>query len=298
MKEFVEKLIERLEEKRMEYFLTMANTGDEKLDFVYENIGDLIDSITVIVNILAEEFGGDINVGSKDEKAEQIADDLSKVLKEAKSMGCKEVKSFHHIPLENVEIVINALRAYNQDSTEKKQGWILCSERLPKPGKRYLVTAVWKEKDFEKQSVYIFVYGSDGLWHSYNYEPVSHCEVIAWMPLPEPYKPKEKPKFSNEELDRIMDKILDNQDLDKVKQEHKTRIEHIRSMSVEELADAILERSEISTAIDLCQNFCGECEYIPESECRKCLIKYLNSPVEQKKTIPTDHFKERFNKVI
>lgn len=67
MKEFVEKLIERLEEKRMEYFITIANTGDEKLDFAYENIGDLIDSITVIVNQLAEEFGGDINVGSKNQ---------------------------------------------------------------------------------------------------------------------------------------------------------------------------------------------------------------------------------------
>ena len=61
MKEFVEKLIERLEEKRMDYFLTLANTGDEKLDFAYENIGDLIDSITVIVNILSEEYKGNLS---------------------------------------------------------------------------------------------------------------------------------------------------------------------------------------------------------------------------------------------
>ena len=39
----------------------------------------------------------------------QIADDLSAVLKEAKSMGCKEVACFRHIPLQNVEIKINAL---------------------------------------------------------------------------------------------------------------------------------------------------------------------------------------------
>lgn len=75
-----------------------------------------------------------------------------------------------------------------------------------------------------------------------------------------------------------------------------TRIEYIRSMSVEELADVIL-KSEISTTIDFCQNFCGECENIPESECRKCLIKYLSSPVEQKKAIPTNYYKERFNRV-
>ena len=86
---------------------------------------------------------------------------------------------------------------------------------------------------------------------------------------------EEKTKFSNKELDRIMDKILDSN------QKPKTRIEHIRSMSVEELADAILERSEISTAIDFCQNFEQCSEDIPESECRECLIKYLNSPVEQ-----------------
>lgn len=40
---------------------------------------------------------------------EQIADDLSAVLKEAKAMGCKEVACFRHIPLQNVETVIQAL---------------------------------------------------------------------------------------------------------------------------------------------------------------------------------------------
>lgn len=74
-----------------------------------------------------------------------------------------------------------------EDAEEQKGGWILCSERLPEPGKRYLVSGVWKDKDFEKHSVYDAVYGTDGLWHSHNYEPVSY-EVIAWQPLPAPYK--------------------------------------------------------------------------------------------------------------
>lgn len=69
-------------------------------------------------------------------------------------------------------------------------GWIPCSERLPEAGKRYLVSAIWKDKDFEKAAVYDAVYGSDGLWHSYNYEPVSY-KVIAWQPLPEPYKERD-----------------------------------------------------------------------------------------------------------
>lgn len=67
------------------------------------------------------------------------------------------------------------------------------------------------------------------------------------------------------------------------KSEMCTRIERIRSMSIEEMVDAIME-SGIDTMIDFCQNFCGECENIPESECRKCLIKYLNSPEKQQKS--------------
>lgn len=119
MKEFVEKLIKtfKCEELRTELIA----------------VGDVIS----IINQLAEEFASDMNVGSK---AEQIADDLNNVLKEAKAMGCKEVKCFHHIPLENVEVVIKALRAYNQDSTKKKQGWIPCSESLPEEKGEYLIT--------------------------------------------------------------------------------------------------------------------------------------------------------------
>ena len=59
-----------------------------------------------------------------------------------------------------------------------------------------------------------------------------------------------------------------------------TRIESIRSMSVEELADEILKRGEISTVIDFCQNFGDCCETISEEECRKCLINWLNAPVD------------------
>lgn len=71
-------------------------------------------------------------------------------------------------------------------------GWILCSDRLPKVGKRYLVSVIWKDElyNYRKPAVYDAVYGADGLWHSYNYEPVSY-EVIAWQPLPEPYQPVE-----------------------------------------------------------------------------------------------------------
>ena len=54
-KEF-EKIIEKLEEEKMSYFLTIANTGDEKLDCVYEHTGDALDKAIDIVKQEAEKY--------------------------------------------------------------------------------------------------------------------------------------------------------------------------------------------------------------------------------------------------
>ena len=54
-KEF-EKIIEKLEEEKMSYFLTIANTGDEKLDCAYEQVGDALDNAIEIVNQEAAEY--------------------------------------------------------------------------------------------------------------------------------------------------------------------------------------------------------------------------------------------------
>ena len=45
----VDKIIEELEELKMRYFLTIANTGDEKSDFAYENVGNALDKAIEIV---------------------------------------------------------------------------------------------------------------------------------------------------------------------------------------------------------------------------------------------------------
>ena len=54
-KEF-EKIIEKLEEEKMSYFLTIANTGDEKLDCAYEQVGDALDKAIEIVKQEAEKY--------------------------------------------------------------------------------------------------------------------------------------------------------------------------------------------------------------------------------------------------
>lgn len=104
-----------------------------------------------------------------------------------------EVK-YSAIPEKSKKMIMNVLyekqmetEGGNSYAGSNNDGWIPCSERLPEAGKRYLVSTIWEDRDFEKSAVYDAIYGSDGLWHSYNYEPVSY-KVIAWQPLPEPYK--------------------------------------------------------------------------------------------------------------
>ena len=42
-------VVEELEELKMRYFLTIANTGDEKSDFAYVNVGKALDKAIEIV---------------------------------------------------------------------------------------------------------------------------------------------------------------------------------------------------------------------------------------------------------
>ena len=56
MKKVFEKIIEKLEEEKMSYFLTIANTGDKKLDCAYEQVGDALDKAIEIVKHEAEQY--------------------------------------------------------------------------------------------------------------------------------------------------------------------------------------------------------------------------------------------------
>lgn len=45
----LDKVVEQLKELKMRYYLTTANTGDEKLDFAYEKAGNALDRAIDIV---------------------------------------------------------------------------------------------------------------------------------------------------------------------------------------------------------------------------------------------------------
>ena len=90
---------------------------------------------------------------------------------------------------------------------ELKQKWIPCSERLPDiydyPEQKNRVLVSYDDGIVRNTDIKTLVYGRT------EYSKGGVITPIAWMPLPESYKPEEKPKWSNEELDGIIDKILD-----------------------------------------------------------------------------------------
>ena len=63
MKSVFDKVVEKLEEEKMSYFLTIANTGDEKLDCAYEHTGDALDKAIEIVKQEAEQALADMKKG-------------------------------------------------------------------------------------------------------------------------------------------------------------------------------------------------------------------------------------------
>lgn len=49
----MDNIVEKLKELKMRYFLTLANTGDDKNDFAYENVWNALDNA---INIVKQEI--------------------------------------------------------------------------------------------------------------------------------------------------------------------------------------------------------------------------------------------------
>ena len=70
--------------------------------------------------------------------------------------------------------------------------WIPVSERLPEEDGQYLITVKYKHVN----DSYEDVYAEQGEWYDGRWDMFcfGHCgeveEIIAWMPLPAPYKPQ------------------------------------------------------------------------------------------------------------
>ena len=156
MKSVFEKIIEKLEEEKMSYFLTIANTGDEKLDYAYEQVGYALDKAIEIVKQEAEQCEecykdcGDCEAYNKEK---YHCPKFCKVIKET----VKEIEENHN-------------------------GWISCSERLPKYGEVVMCSCT-------NSGITISCITHKGVKPSKSVRFGQHS-VIAWQPLPEPYRSK------------------------------------------------------------------------------------------------------------
>ena len=112
---------------------------------------------------------------------------LEKILKEIDNHAI-EFESFgmcdDYVSVGWVKEIIRHNMNHNGDDTEM-DGWIPCSERLPEESGHYLVQLSRKipYENFTDRIVVLY----DGEEKAFlDYESL----IIAWRPLPEPYKPK------------------------------------------------------------------------------------------------------------
>lgn len=76
----------------------------------------------------------------------------------------------------------------------KHERWIPCNERLPEIGDTYIVTGIQKDPHEKEWHYFVDVasnYGDyiDDYWDTFHdWIEGQETHIVAWMPLPEPYK--------------------------------------------------------------------------------------------------------------
>jgi hypothetical protein len=126
----------------------------------------------------------------------EILDEIKNLLIEnAFEVHTKEYGNIEVVGIDAINDVIEGLQACNNN------GWIPCSERLPKEGGYYLVTYhEWTNGEYLPKSNDTYVkrlhYQKTDHFTGWNFpqrcsekaEADTNREVLAWMPLPELYK--------------------------------------------------------------------------------------------------------------
>lgn len=129
------------------------------------------------------------------QEIEKAIDDLDD-LKNCESISSSHFKEVHG---KNLELAISALEK------QLSNGWIPVSDRLPEPrsksfgDKQQRVDVLACQRNGMVKEM-LFEFSTQEFWEAGDTNPISHwqeddngygAEVIAWQPLPEPYRPKE-----------------------------------------------------------------------------------------------------------
>ena len=88
-----------------------------------------------------------------------------------------KVYNLPNLPEEATEIIGDLMLKLGDD-------WIPCSEWLPEDGKRVLITGYYNGKLITDVAIHEY-----GCWDCCDDSSYDDKDVIAWMPLPDPYNP-------------------------------------------------------------------------------------------------------------
>ncbi len=190
MKEAFEKIVDRLEEVKSEREAVAEFTLDVFPDGQVSGLERAIE----IVNQVAEEYAKDTNVSTN------IVGELKEFLKEKKEYCseqagiyrelsykdayCRNTKDTYMDRANTFGRVLSAIKVLEKEygtdiNVGSNNGWIPCSERLPKQGEQIIGT-------FDNGNGKIIVM-QEQFFMKLLEKPYP---LVAWQPLPAPYKPK------------------------------------------------------------------------------------------------------------
>lgn len=107
----------------------------------------------------------------------------------------KMKSTYYHLP--NGDIAIPLIDIEHAPTIEPEQRWIPCSERLPDEdhwlggsGRQFSDEVLVSVANYDDEATWTYISQTiDGNWAL---ELPRHCEIVAWMPLPEPYQPERR----------------------------------------------------------------------------------------------------------
>lgn len=209
----LEKILEEIKEKCVE--LSKSHWGDDECHLVGKGIQSMYIQTEKIIRSHMDG-ATDTDMGDKDDTEEKIREHIAECLHRIDNIrsfiGSKEYTSNDEKCIRNIEVLKTSITALEEYLSSKKKngnnGWIPVEDGLPEEHDsifaKFKGTGMWSNAMFEKSSdkvnaTFEFEDGTRKSGTSYTIDGKWECEkgncavkrkVVAWRPLPEPYKPK------------------------------------------------------------------------------------------------------------
>lgn len=153
-------------------------------------MADLINRQTVIDEL--DEFIDIIYDGENDKKIRSVLKQIRRCVKKLPSAeeesfewctDCKEYDREKHCCHRWTKVIRNTV-----EEIKNEQRWIPCSEQMPKTNAYVLATTVWGYVTIAERLGAMETYDNYDWFISEGNNNAESEDILAWMPLPEPYK--------------------------------------------------------------------------------------------------------------